>query len=258
MSKIVKRYFSYDKHRFFNLLESSERFKYAYIETPKVACSTIKYYLQLLEYDGDRSKIYYNVHIRSESPIRRVHELKYSEAQITQLLLGAEYFHFTFVRNPYTRVLSCYLEKIVQRMFTNDFVQQDMKKKGTDERFANLGIDVSVDVSFVEFLRAVKNQSINEMDIHWMPQADILGVLNGYRYDFIGRFEHFDADFVRVLDRLGAPADWYQTIENRQRTVTKAKEKLLEYYTPEAIELVQEIYAEDFVRFGYGYSLDLA
>ena len=248
MSKIIKRYFSYDKHRFFNLLESSERFKYVYIETPKVACSTIKYYLQLLEYDGDRSKIYYNVHIRSESPIRRVNELKYSEAQITQLLLGSEYFHFTFVRHPYTRILSCYIDKIVQRAY----------KSGTDGRFELLGFASDADVSFVEFLRAVRNQPLREMDIHWMPQADILGVLNDYRYDYIGRFEHFDADFARVLERLGAPADWYQTIENRQWSVTNAKEKLLEYYTPEAIELVQEIYAEDFVRFGYGYSLDLA
>ena len=244
----MKRYFSYNPQRFYNLLESSERFQYAYVETPKVACSTIKYYLQLLEYDGDRSKVAKNVHIRDQSPIRRINELNYSEDQITQLLVGPEYFHFTFVRHPYTRVLSCYIDKIVQRT----------SKTGTDRRFESLGFAPDADVSFVEFLRAVENQPLHEMDIHWMPQADILGVLNGYTYDFIGRFEHFDADFARVLARLGAPTDWYQAIENRQQTVTKAKEKLLEYYTSEAVTLVQEIYAEDFARFGYGYSLDLA
>lgn len=258
MSEIINRYFSYHKQRFYNLLQSSEHHKYAYVETPKVACSTIKYYLQLLEYDGDRSKVYFNVHVREKSPIRRVNELNYSESQIAQLLSGPEYFRFTFVRNPYTRILSCYLEKIVQRSYTNRFVQHETKKRGTDNRFAMLGIEVDADISFVEFLQAVKKQSIKDMDIHWMRQVDILGTLNGFKYDFIGRFEHFDADFSRVLERLGAPADWYQSIENRQLTVTKAKEKLLEYYTPEAISLVQEIYAEDFARFGYGYGLDLA
>lgn len=248
MSEIVNRYFSYHPQRFYNLLQSSERFKYAYVETPKVACSTIKYYLQLLEYDGDRDKVAQNVHIRDQSPIRQINELNYNEAQIMQLLVGTTYFRFTFVRHPYTRVLSCYIDKIVQRAH----------KSGTDRRFELLGFAPDADVSLVEFLRAVKNQPLREMDIHWMPQADIIGILNGYKYDFIGRFEHFDADFARVLGRLGAPADWYQAIENHQRRVTKAKEKLFEYYTSEAIELVQEIYAEDFARFGYGYNLDLA
>ena len=90
----------------------SIKHRYVYIETPKVGCSTIKDTLQRMELDypdlqrSDPEMI----HDRNYSPLLR-------PAQtwgLDRLLHSRDFFVFCFVRNPYTRLLSAYLDKIVK------------------------------------------------------------------------------------------------------------------------------------------------
>lgn len=86
----------------------SLKHNYLYVETPKVACSTIKKTLQTMEVE--------NVNFHRDNPNIKVHEnsllLSPSSVGDFQKLLNSEIFKFCFSRNPYTRLLSAYLQKI--------------------------------------------------------------------------------------------------------------------------------------------------
>ncbi|MEY3989413.1 MAG: hypothetical protein RI985_494 [Chloroflexota bacterium] len=246
MNAEIAKYFPFAPNRFDYLVNVSPRFKYVYIETPKVACSTVKYHLQMIEFDEDERRIYRNVHDRAFSPIRRISELNMTDEQLNDVMFGPEYFHFMFVRNPYTRTLSCYLDK---------FVKGSPGEVAEKRKYLGYGMDD--EVSYIDFLRAVQQQPLNKMDIHWTPQTYLLGVAQGYQYDFIGRFENFDADLARALRRVRGYNKPFESIQKRQYVFTEANQKVLQYYTPEAKKLVEEIYADDFIYLGYGRGIDL-
>ena len=89
----------------------SLKHKYVYIETPKVACSTIKLTLQRLELGDDTfNPSFDDVHDRSFSPLLSLHSI----SEFEEVLEGDDYFRFCFARNPYVRTLSAYLDKVNQ------------------------------------------------------------------------------------------------------------------------------------------------
>jgi len=214
------------------LINISETYKYIYFETPKVGCSTIKRTLHKLEVDNV-SDIPEDVHDKNSSPLLSPLEL---EKNFTEYL-NDDYFKFTFVRNPYTRILSCYLDKIVGR--------------SKIVFLPKIGFDPNAELSFKEFLLAVKKQSYAEMDSHWTPQSVLLAA-DSISLDFIGRQENFDNDLQKALAIINKTKS--NTIENEALHAVGANKKLQEYITDDIANLIQEIYTDDFLL--YGYSTD--
>jgi hypothetical protein len=221
--------------RAYYLAHYSHRFSYLYVETPKVSCSTVKRALQLLEVDWDDSRLAENVHDRASSPLPKLWREK---GALSELFSGPNYFRFCFVRNPYTRVLSAYLDKIVQNEWER-------------ERLApTLGLPTGTPISFNEFLTGVRNQSDAKRDIHWLPQTILLQP-DVVPYDFIGRFEAFQPSFVRVLEHISVGASKASELARVQHHQTNAAKRLAEFLGPRERDLIQEIYVEDFRRFCY-------
>ena len=79
-------------------------------ETPKAACSSIKRLLHKIELHDTPYQPNKNVHDRAHSPLLRPTQLP--PRAFTECLTSAGWFRFAFVRNPFTRVLSAYLDKI--------------------------------------------------------------------------------------------------------------------------------------------------
>jgi hypothetical protein len=145
-----------------------------------------------------------------------------------------DWFRFTFVRDPFDRALSCYLDKIVNSV------------PERHRLLPELGFDPVGDVpSFADFLKAIADQPDGQRDLHWAPQSWLTQPAT-MRYHFIGRLERFDQDFHHVCDKLGIVA-----VTDTVRHSTKASEKLASFYGGEEIRLVQAIYAADFTTFGY-------
>ena len=94
------------------------------------------------------------------------------------------------------------------------------------------------------------------MDIHWTPQAVLLG-LDRVEYGFIGRFESFQRDVRSVIAHLGMQVP-ERLVETTTSHVTNAGQRLHDFYDAESAALVREIYRGDFARLGYGLSPDLA
>jgi hypothetical protein len=216
--------------------------KAVYFEIPKTGCSTIKKSLQAIELGGEEIPKE-RVHDKATSPLASLYD---DIAWASKVLEDPGYFKFTFVRNPYDRILSTYLDKI----YTNMWEKQRMSQK--------LGFAFEDEVSFLDFLRLVEQQEPLKMDIHWKAQREMLPA-NLEILDHIGRFENFTAEWGAVLKRLQAQAEakdkalfvsqdilWHQT---------GAKEKRMQYYNAEEKAIVQELYHEDFQEFGYSFEL---
>lgn len=224
------------------MINWSVQHKLIYVETPKVGCTTIKQILQHAEYDYDTSKVSMKdhdlLHDRSCSPLKSP---EYNEALFLNCINSEDYFTFSFVRNPFTRVLSAYLDKIVG-------------KPGVFNQFQKrIGIDSSSNIpSFNEFLEIIYTQPEVEMDPHWAPQSFLLGC-DKVHYDFLGRFENFDDSINELISRTKLRLLPEANSLGRAHA-TSASDQLKEYYTKRAIHRVREIYSEDFRRLGYGWS----
>ncbi len=210
--------------------------KYVYVETAKVACSTIKLTLQRLEIEDKTfsRERFDDVHNRVYSPLLRPQQVPNFETMLTE----DDYFRFCFVRNPYTRILSAYLDKI-----------KGNSRKEKSFILSQLGLNqrnLNVDISFERFISALEEQPISVMNNHWRHQYYSTFQRN-IQYHFVGRFEEFSKDFSYVMHRLGA-TDFYKT---ESRHATNSSSSFLKYYNDDLMERVYRLYKIDFDTFSY-------
>ncbi len=137
-------------------LNMSLRHSYVYVETPKVACSSIKSTLLRLELDdpGFYRVDFEDVHNRAFSPLLKPSQI----GDLDQFLARSSIFKFCFVRNPYSRLLSAWLDKIAGN------------RKQKAQVLLQLGHDpnrLDREISFEKFVRAVVAQPVSVMDPHW-------------------------------------------------------------------------------------------
>lgn len=236
LPKLAPLVFGYEGPKANYLFHLSRKFRYIYAETPKVGCTTVKRILQLAEVDGDDARTPANPHDRSASPLLQP---KDDLDWFIGGLADESVMTFCFVRNPYERVLSCYLDKMVK----NAFERQRLAPA--------LGLSGEEPPSFAAFLDRVRSQDPTRRDIHWATQADLLRPTR-VRYARIGRFETFSQDLGAVLEELKVPV--HRSIEQR-RNETGSASRLHDFYGPDELAIVRQVYQADFEAFGYGWGL---
>jgi hypothetical protein len=139
-----------------------------------------------------------------------------------------DYFKFAFVRNPWDRLLSCWLSKVVNR----NYFQFDKEELQLMQHFP----------SFVDF---VATRNLEHCDRHLRLQSSLIDLNH---VDFIGRMESFSRDLERVATHIDIPID-IQVAKN----VSVARKPTHEYYRPEDIETVAGLYEKDIRIFGYNF-----
>jgi hypothetical protein len=147
-------------------------------------------------------------------------------------------FTFSFVKNPYARALSAYLDKI--HPCTGETRALFCKR---------YQLDPSSAISFSDYLRLIQQTPACEQDVHWRAQANNL-MLGGLEIDFVGHVECFDEDFASLASQTGLGAD-AASVRAGMRHGTSARLRLAEFYGAREVALVNEIYEEDFRAFGY-------
>ncbi len=199
----------------------------AYVNNPKVACSTIKLTLQRAELDDPAYEPPRSVHAHADSPLLTDPAIR---GQEDAALAGR--FVFSFVRNPYGRLRSAYLNKIVQR-----------QKKGRFREHA--GFDADTCPSFRDFILSICAQDPATHNPHWRLQALNLSV-DRVRFDFIGRLERFSEDWARLAGQTALPA---QSAFAGKRTPSADKADLA--FDPEMTTAVRQCFGPDFEHFDY-------
>ena len=151
------------------------------------------------------------------------------------------YTRMCFVRNPYYRMLSCYLDRVKN---TGKPIVSTFREK--------LGFPLQEDVSFSKFVERVEFQTPYEADRHWRVQTEQL-LWGDIRYDFVGRVE----SFMNELDRLGRECGVYlRSYIHDRRGHAKGAHLLLErLYTEDLRSRVYDMHRADFDTFGYSETL---
>lgn len=149
-----------------------------------------------------------------------------------------KYFCFTFVRNPYTRLLSAYLDKIAGR---NDPAKYRFVGVAT-------GHDEADQVSFPEFISYLENGGLFS-NPHWAPQTSLIPI-KLERVAFVGYVEALDEGLQRVIDTIFGPGT-YQVTHSRETRRQGAANQLSRFFSDELYTRVHALYASDFEAFGY-------
>ena len=230
----VTAYFPYDVQRINYVTHISDRHRVVYVETPKAGCTTIKRALQIIEAGGE-AELAKNVHDRDSSPLKTPETSSFSAQEI---YTSPDLFRFCFVRNPYTRVVSAYLDKFVSN------------KWEARRRLPKLGFPPDAEISLLQFLKAIAKRKPEQMDIHWMPQTVLLQP-DKVRYGVIGRLESFDADFTAIMQRIAPSFVETYGAFNHSPHRTGASQRVAELVGEQEDVLIRRIYADDFAVFGY-------
>lgn len=137
----------------------------------------------------------------------------------------SSFFKFTFVRNPFDRLASCY-RHVIQR--------------GTPEIMEKTP-GLNRHMSFEHFVDKLMSYKVEDMDIHFRPQYTFIPE----NPDFVGKFENINEDFLKLCEKIGVRAPEL-TREN-----TTDKTRYDQYYNKMIINKVITIYKKDFELFGY-------
>lgn len=153
------------------------------------------------------------------------------------------YYKFTFVRNPFARLVSAY----------------DYLKKGghpawpSNRRFAKQVI--ASYTGFSEFVLQWLRPDRSDFPLpHFYPQTFFLELDGELTVDFIGSVESIKKDFDIVCRELGKGNSLH-----RENEAPGERKPLSAFYTKDSvIRRVQEVYKSDFGKLGYPRNLERA
>jgi hypothetical protein len=146
-----------------------------------------------------------------------------------------DYFKFTFIRNPWDRLVSAYY---------HGYMHEDMSfKKWLFEKAVPLKEQLYPKGEFVIY-------TSRKMD-HVLLSPQYRYVYNSVRckeqvVDFIGRFENLEDDWIKVADRLGVQ-------RNLPKINKKEKSNYQYFYDSESIDTVADMYEFDIKLFSYKF-----
>lgn len=196
----------------------------AYLVIPKSACSSINKTLVGL----DKDTVYSDVHKTPEVLRCLRYHLNTKEK---------EYFKFTFVRNPYQRIVSFWINKFYGKVQVN----------GLPFSLANyMGGVFNGNMTFSEMMNVIYGIPPNLANIHFSLQSHIIDnhyFASGMELNFIGKLENIEFQWKELKTRFDL-----QPLEQINKSTSY---NYMDYYDLETLELVNEYYKEDIERFGY-------
>ncbi len=139
-----------------------------------------------------------------------------------------DYFKFAFIRNPWDRLVSCWLGKVVRR---NAF-------KFEEKQYQKLK-------TFSNFIDHISTLDIENCDCHLASQSSLID-LN--EVDYLARVETFEYDLSSIFRKIGI-----NNFELTVKNVRKGRTHYRDYYSGNLEEKVYRIYEKDIQLFGYTY-----
>ncbi len=230
---------------------------------PKCACSTIGQIMYFSDhgafFDGDIHDATTGIHKWA---------IEDSQPLITDAVTSRSGHAFTFVRNPYSRILSSFFDKIcgIQRngrRYRGNLVPMLIQKYGVDVGGPEGTEEFDQIASFRRFLLFARDtirwRRPMDPDIHWSAVSGHVStfITNGGRYDAIHWTEDFDAGMRQVLDRSAPvhPVDLAAIPRFNESEVhgPRRAHPVEAYFDDLSMHLVYEIYKPDFHLFRYDH-----
>jgi hypothetical protein len=207
------------------------KYKAIYIVNAKVACTSIKFFLNEL------------LNKQPVNVVEDIHHIHFPCVSKDELnTTYSKYFKFAFVRNPWDRVVSCYKNKIVTD--TNNNTKPFVN--GVFCSFIKFNC-FNPTMSFEEFIECICTIPDNEADHHFKSQSNIITDHNNEVIpNFIGKLEKMQKDFDFVCNKIG--------VENTLNHHMKSdKQNYKEYYNDKTKQMISDRYKDDIDMFGYTF-----
>ncbi len=229
-----------------------------YRVVPKCACSTIG---QIMHYSDHGAFFEGDIHDDHEG----LHKWSQGDSQqvIESTVRDHKSFAFTCVRNPYTRILSSFFDKIagIQRngnRYRGNLIPQ------LSQRY---GISIEGDFDQIAMFRrfllfardTIKFRKPMDPDIHWSAQSGHIStfIVNGSQYDRIIWTEKFNEGMQDVLSSIETPhsidLENLQKFNESEGHGPKRAHPIEDYFDDLSMHLVYEIYKRDFNLFKYDF-----
>lgn len=221
---------------------------YMYMSTPKAACTSMK--MMVAEIEGvalDSSRYPYQRETRREM---RIHERKYldiptfldiSEQDRANILARTGgWFTFALVRNPFSRLVS---------VFENKIRMGEPRYRAFEERYGDHGAFGDPKSAFASFVKEVIGDADRrEADPHFSSQT---GIVMPRLIPYSEIFKLEDIDTALSAFRVHLSTHGFSGDVRLPNTNVSASNFWRAYYDEATARMVVEIYAEDFREFGY-------
>jgi Sulfotransferase family len=219
--------------------------KILYLETPKAACTTVKSLLRDLcgappiEYPVGpqrESRRDMFIHIRSNVPVPSLLDL--DEQTQRYVLTAPDFLRFSIVRNPYTRLVSAWRNKIM------------LCEPGYEHIYRKLMGDIPAlhhkkILAFEQFLRFIENEpDLRSCNGHWRRQVDLL-FYPAIPYTHIGKLEQLPMTMDLIGKHLGAAKPL--PVGRSNSTGAGGRDPI----DAATAARIYALYAQDFEAFGY-------
>ncbi|MBC7143436.1 MAG: sulfotransferase family protein [Rhodobacteraceae bacterium] len=234
-----------------------------YRVVPKCACSTIG---QIMFYSDHGRFFDGDIHDSTEGLHKWSQEA--SQPLIEANVKGHKSYAFTCVRNPYTRILSSFFDKIcgIQRngkRYRGNLVPTLIQKYGIEVGSPEDDFAFDQIRSFRRFLLFARDtirwRRPMEPDIHWSAMSGHVStfIVNGGRYDHIFFTEKFNEGMQTVLDSIETPKKVnlkkIPRFNESEGHGPKRAHPVEDYFDDLSMHLVYEIYKRDFQLFKYDF-----
>ncbi|MDR8390244.1 sulfotransferase family protein [Aliifodinibius sp. S!AR15-10] len=238
----TKSYIRYYLDKYFNLFGEYDNTEYLilpdkkliYIDIPKVACTSIKSTIGLTYGITSNNKFGRDIHTNPN----------WEREQDFLSKKYNDYYVFTFVRNPLSRLVSCYEDKVVSS-YNEEYPYNYFRKFYSYNKI----IDLNKKMSFEEFVYAIHVIPQHMADRHFKAQANIL---KNEKIDFIGKFENINEDWKKLSDKFDLHPELFHV--NKRKKKKKNYKKY--YHSKEILDIVWSLYKDDFKFFDYKNSFD--
>ena len=198
----------------------------AYLQVPKVACTSVKIALALLNRPELRAAL-------SAKPTEIHSHLDWNDIVPPGNPALGKLFRFTFVRHPLVRFVSFYENKI-------------LKPPGGEMHEAMVRAGFTAGMAFEEVLERVERTPVEALDPHIVPQSFIVFEGDKPRAEFIGRMENFGEDLAKVEARTGVKLE----IGHHNRSGGGRSEAVGQLTDDHRARLLR-LFARDFELLGY-------
>lgn len=234
-----------------------------YRVVPKCACSTIGQIMYYSDhgqfFDGDIHDAKTGLHKWAQD---------HSQSAIRANVKTRSSYAFTCVRNPYSRILSSFFDKIcgIQRngrRYRGNLVPLLIQKYGIEVGGEDGKAEFDQIRSFRRFLLFARDtirwRRPMDPDIHWSGQSGHIStfIVNGGRYNGIFWTEQFNEGMQQVLDAIRTPhpidLDNIPRFNESEGHGPKRAHPVEDYFDDLSMHLVKEIYWRDFELFKYDF-----
>ncbi len=172
------------------------------------------------------------------------------------------YFKFTFVREPFERLLSAYKDKFVYPR-PEDRLLLELHGRDILRNFrpnaSQHSLEQLNDITFREFVEYVVKKgsewSSPVMDRHWDNYVNQCGMCD-IDYDFIGHFETMEQDLAAFIKAARLSPQLAEPFATFKHAPSDTSSSLLKYYSQiplEWIDVLGRIYKTSFDMFGYNF-----